>query len=114
MKNEFRKIADAKALDELIERSKRQPVIIFKHSTTCPISSSAYRQMSAFDGDVNLIDVQASRELSLEIEKRTGVRHESPQVLILQNGQVLWYASHWKVRADSIAEALRHISTRNT
>jgi bacillithiol system protein YtxJ len=109
MENHFTRVADIKALDDLIEQSKKQPVIIFKHSTTCPISASAFRNMSKFNGDVNLVEVQSARELSREIERRTGVRHESPQVIVLNNGQVVLNASHWKVRADSVAEALREL-----
>jgi bacillithiol system protein YtxJ len=109
MENHFTRVADIKALDDLIEQSKKQPVIIFKHSTTCPISASAFRNMSKFNGDVNLVEVQSAQELSREIERRTGVRHESPQVIVLNNGQVVWNASHWKVRAESVAEALREL-----
>jgi bacillithiol system protein YtxJ len=116
MENHFTRVSDVQALDDLIEQSKKQPVVIFKHSTTCPISASAFRNMSNFNGDVNLVEVQSARELSREIERRTGVRHESPQVIVLNNGQVVWDASHWKVRADSVAEALKklHAGTVDT
>ena len=109
MENHFIRVSDVKALDDLIEQSKKQPVVIFKHSTTCPVSASAFRDMSKFDGKVNLVEVQSAQELSREIERRTGVRHESPQVIVLNNGQVIWNASHWKVRANSVAEALKEL-----
>jgi monothiol bacilliredoxin len=109
MEHHFTRISDVKALDDLIEQSKQQPVVIFKHSTTCSISASAFRDMSKFKGDVNLVEVQSARELSREIERRTGVTHESPQVIILNDGQVVWNASHWKVRANSVAEALKEL-----
>lgn len=101
------RITDKNSLPELLERSRHQPVVIFKHSTTCPISSAAYREMEGYDGEVALVEVQRARELSGEIEKTTGVRHESPQVLILRNGQVVWGASHWNVQAAAVADAVK-------
>ena len=81
--------------------------MVFKHSTTCPISAAAYQEMAQFDGEVALVEVQSARALSREIENRTGLAHESPQVIILRNGKVVWSASHWKVKADAVAEAVR-------
>jgi len=107
MDNHFVRITDRKAFEELLSRSKERPVVIFKHSTTCPISSTAYQQMAQFEGEVALVEIQRARELSREIEHRTGVAHESPQVIVLRNGQVVWNASHWKVKAEAVKEAVR-------
>lgn len=81
--------------------------MVFKHSTTCPISAAAYDQMTRLDGEVALVEVQSAREVSKEIEKKTGIPHESPQVIILRNGKVVWKASHWRVNAEAVAEAIR-------
>jgi len=107
MKNHFVKITDTKAFEEIADRSKERPVVIFKHSLTCPISAGAYEQMAEFEGEVALIEVQPSRELSTEIENRLGVAHESPQVIVLRNGQVVWNASHFKITAAAVAAAVR-------
>ena len=107
MENQFVKVTETKALDELSERSKQRPVIIFKHSLTCPISATAYDQMAEFDGEVALVEVQRARELSRAIEHRLGVAHESPQVIVLRNGQVAWNASHFKITLDAVAAAVR-------
>jgi bacillithiol system protein YtxJ len=63
--------------------------------------------MNKFDGAVALVEVQRARELSTEIENRLGVAHESPQVLVLRNGEVVWNASHFEITADAVAEAVR-------
>ncbi len=110
MGNHFMKLKDSKSFEELVSRSQGSPVVVFKHSTTCPISAAAYEQMSHLDGEVALVDVQSAREVSREIEKKTGIPHESPQVLVLRNGKVIWNASHWKVKADAVAEAIRENS----
>jgi bacillithiol system protein YtxJ len=107
MENHFVKVTDTKALEDLANRSKQQPVVIFKHSLTCAISAAAYDQMAEFEGEVALVEVQRARELSREIEDRLGVAHESPQVIVLRNGQVAWNASHFKITADAVASAVR-------
>ena len=107
MENHFVKITDTKSLEALADRSKERPVVIFKHSLTCPISAAAYDQMAEFDGEVALVEVQRAREVSREIENRLGVAHESPQVIVLSNGKVAWNASHFKITADAVAAAVR-------
>lgn len=107
MENHFDRITDTSSFDELIDRSKERPVVLFKHSLTCPISAAAYNQMAKFAGEVALIEVQRAGELSTEIENRLGVAHESPQVIILRNGQVVWNASHFKITVDAVTEAVR-------
>jgi bacillithiol system protein YtxJ len=103
----FIPLADANALDELFELSNSKAVVLFKHSTTCPISSAAYQSMSEYGGDVSLLVVQNARDLARDVETRTGVRHESPQAIVLRHGQAVWNASHWKVRAEAVEEAVR-------
>jgi bacillithiol system protein YtxJ len=103
----FVPLADANALDELFELSNSKAVVLVKHSTTCPISSAAYQEMSEYGGEVSLLIVQRARELSRDVESRTNVRHESPQAIVLRNGRAVWNASHWKVRAAAVAQAVR-------
>lgn len=105
-KTEFIPLADQQALDELVTLSYSKPVILFKHSMTCPISSNAYEQMSLINNEVSLVVVQRSRDISREIETRTGVTHESPQAIILRNGQAVWNASHWRVTKEAVEQAL--------
>ncbi len=107
MKNSFLKITDTKSLEEMADRSRERPIVIFKHSLTCPISAGAYQQMVEFEGEVVLVEVQRARALSMEIETRLGVMHESPQVIVLRNGQVAWNASHFGITAAAVAEAVR-------
>ena len=103
----FVPVEDRAALDELIARSHQGPVVLFKHSLTCPISAHAHRQMKQFDGEIALVVVQRAREVSREVEKRTGVRHESPQVIVLRDGAAAWSASHFDITAAAVAEAAR-------
>ena len=113
MDSHFVRITDTKSFEELTERSKERPVVIFKHSLTCPISAAAYQQMEQFDGEVALVEVQKARALSTEIERRLGVAHESPQVIVLSKGQVAWNASHFKITAEAVADAVRNAAGKS-
>ena len=107
MSDRFKDVTDAAALDELMTRSQSEPVVLFKHSTACPISRNAHREMEQFtDADVNLVVVQSARELSNEIARRTGISHESPQTLIVRNGDVVWNAAHYDITADAVRAAV--------
>ncbi len=102
----FNEITDAREIDELLEESKQQPVILFKHSLTCPISAAAHREMAKMEGAINTVIVQKSRGVSNEVTQRTGVRHESPQAFIFRNGASVWNASHYDITKAKVEKAL--------
>lgn len=84
--------------------------ILYKHSPTCSLCSWSIREVERFaeqEGvDVHLIDVFANRPLARAIEDHLGVRHESPQVLIVEDGAVRWHASHRALKAERLQAAL--------
>ena len=106
MGNKFLQIDDRNALDNLLTDSKQKPVIVFKHSNACSISSRAYREMEKVEADVNILVVQSAREVSRELANLTGVRHETPQVIVLRDGKAVWNASHFDVQAGAVVEAV--------
>ena len=106
MGNKFLEIDDLTALDNLLTNSKQKPVIVFKHSNACSISSRAYREMEKVEADVNILVVQSAREVSGELANLTGVRHETPQVIVLRDGKAVWNASHFDVQAGAVVEAV--------
>lgn len=105
MSNKFFRIDDRATLDNLVSDSERRAVIIFKYSNACPISARAYRELQQIEG-VNLLVIQAAPDVSREVETLTGVRHESPQVILLRDGKAVWDASHFDVNAASVSQAL--------
>lgn len=107
MGNQFTQITDTQALDQLLTSSHDAPVVLFKHSSTCPISSAAYKQMSQVARDVSLVVVQRARDVSSEIASRTGIPHESPQAIVLRNGEAVWSASHFDITAGAVEQAVR-------
>ncbi|MGH7145219.1 MAG: bacillithiol system redox-active protein YtxJ [Planctomycetota bacterium] len=87
----------------------QRPVVIFKHSPTCGTSHQALRafeqylaQAEKLAADYRIVDVLDERPLSQALAKATGVRHESPQVLVLKNGACVWTASHISINESSL------------
>ena len=91
--------------------SNEEPVVLFKHSRSCPISSAANGTVSTLNGPddppVFRIVVQQARELSNRVEQRFGIRHESPQAIVVFRGEPLFHASHFSIRADGLRAAAR-------
>ena len=85
-------------------------VVLYKHSPTCSLCQWSIREVERFAEqqgvDVHLIDVFTDRPLSQAIAAHYGVRHESPQVLILEDGTVRWHASHRALTAARLSAAL--------
>jgi bacillithiol system protein YtxJ len=103
---------DINFLDKIKEESKTKPQLIFKHSTRCSISSMA---LNRFESNFNLIadkvdayylDLIAFRDVSNEIANKFNVFHQSPQILLIKNGECLYDASHNSIRVDSILKTL--------
>lgn len=90
----------------------RAPVaLVYKHSTRCPVASVAYQEVQELlrqrpEAPVWIVDVIVQRALSREVAERTGVVHESPQAIVLLDGEVVFDASHFGVRADDLAREL--------
>jgi len=102
----FVSVDSLETLERLFTDSFQHPVVLLKHSTTCGISSGVYREVSLVVGDVNVVIIQTHREISNEIASRTGVRHESPQAIVLRNGKPVYQASHYDIEAAHIEATL--------
>jgi len=93
-------------LQAAIDESRIRPVLLFKHSTTCGISAGVFRDVKMVDGEINIIVVQTDRAISNEIERQTGVKHQSPQAIVLKDGIPVYHASHYDITVDDINEHL--------
>lgn len=107
----FTTLTTVEQFDALLADSHAAPVVLFKHSPTCGTSAMAFDELSDLleaDGvQIHLLDVLRSRPVSQAVAARLGVRHESPQVFVLQAGTVRWHGSHYRVTADAVRKALR-------
>ncbi|HET7456408.1 MAG TPA: bacillithiol system redox-active protein YtxJ [Gemmatimonadaceae bacterium] len=90
--------------------------LLFKNSMTCPISAAARQEMRLLvdkrpDTPLHVVDVNARADLSREIARRTGIEHDSPQVIVLAHGEPRWHASHYSIRAGEVAAELDAVTT---
>ncbi|MBT8281572.1 MAG: bacillithiol system redox-active protein YtxJ [Muriicola sp.] len=99
-------------LEEIIKHSGERIQIIFKNSTSCGISGMVKRSFEANfplrseQAELHLIHVQYNRGLSNAIAQQFGVRHESPQLLVIKNGNVVKHASHGGINNISVEDYL--------
>ncbi|MDM7923809.1 MAG: bacillithiol system redox-active protein YtxJ [Pyrinomonadaceae bacterium] len=99
----FLKVDTLEELDELFERSHEQPVVVFKHSNSCGISSHLFEEIGSVDADVNVVVVQEARHVSDAIAERTGFRHHSPQAFVIRQGKAVYQASHYAIDPQKIS-----------
>ena len=110
---DIQKIESLAGLDELLEGNKDRQVWIFKHSLTCPISGAAWAEFKRFAADHSqgngtvfaVIEIQYARPVSAALAERTGVRHQSPQAILLREGRVSWHASHYDIDGAALRQA---------
>lgn len=99
----WKALTTASQLDAIVEESKTQTVVIFKHSTRCGISRMVLNRFeSGFDTDMpNVVfyylDLLNFREVSNEVAVRFQVMHQSPQLLVIKNGACVAQGSHYDI-----------------
>lgn len=98
-------------LDTIDAESTGQKIMLFKHSTRCSISSASLNRVERNwqSGDAArlkpyYLDLIRHRDVSDAIAARYEVDHESPQVLVIENGKCIYHASHYDIRYDEIME----------
>ncbi len=100
------KLEDDSTLEEITEKSKENPQVIFKHSTRCSISSMAKTRLerSTTPGNIDFycLDLIAHRNVSSKIADQFNVYHESPQVLVIKDGQCVYDESHSGISMEDI------------
>lgn len=109
---DWKVLEDINQLDNIMDLSKDKPVVIFKHSTSCGISRMVLNQFqnhADFDEDSVLLfylDLLAHRDISNAISEKLGIQHQSPQMIILKQGQVVHHASHSAITPAAVNNVL--------
>lgn len=106
MATQFVPVKDTQQVDALFAQSQDAPVVVFKHDPYCPISANAHRQLSRIAGDIPTIDVAHDQAIASAITERTGITHESPQVIVLRGGKPVWSASLYDITTDAVQQAM--------
>ena len=105
-------LTDLDGLAAAIAESNERPVLLFKHSRYCGVSCEALdalqEHIESDPGHVayRMITVQTHRPVSDAVAQRLGLRHETPQAILLRDGKIVWNASHFRITASQLDQVL--------
>jgi bacillithiol system protein YtxJ len=100
-------------LNAALRTSANRPILFFKHSTRCGVSSMALStfektwKLDTVPCDLYLLDLLSFREISNKVEELAGVTHQSPQAIVMVQQGVVYQASHSSIDAEEIQRILR-------
>lgn len=102
------KIENEEQFNQLL---KEDTFLLFKHSLTCPISAEAFQEYQTFIQEhptlpTAYLAVQEARPLSNYVAETFEIKHQSPQAIFFKKGEPTWNESHWRIKADTLAENL--------
>jgi bacillithiol system protein YtxJ len=106
-------LTDISQLASIKEKSHNYPIVIFKHSTSCSISAMALSRLergwdeSAIPTvEAYFLDLIAYRQISNAIADEFGIYHQSPQIMVISNGEVIYDDSHMGISFSSLKKTL--------
>ena len=109
--NALTPLHDLEAIDAAIAESRERPVLLFKHSRYCGVSCEALEELQSHidaqdqpAASYKMVTVQTHRPLSDAAASRLGIRHETPQAILLKDGKPVWSASHFRITAAQLDE----------
>ena len=95
--------------DAMLEASKEAPVYLLKHSIACPISARGQMEFVGLEGDddppLYAVVVQYARDVSTYLAEALGVKHETPQAILIKDGEAVNVTSHYDIKTDDLREA---------
>lgn len=111
---DWHQLTDEQGLETIKEESNKKPVVIFKHSTRCSISSAAlsrlersWKKEEMEDVDMYYLDLLKYRPISSKIAEEFNVKHESPQLLIINNGKCTYHVSHMGISYNDLKQKVK-------
>ncbi len=101
-------LTDEEQLKQIVSKSQLKPQVIFKHSTRCSISAVALKRLQKehqpSDIDFYFLDLLANRGISNKISELFKIHHESPQILLIKDGECIYEESHLGISMDDILD----------
>jgi len=95
--------------NKILEDSKTVPIIIYKHSLTCPACDIAKAELEEgvlykeIKNPIYIVITQESRDLAEQISTDLRVGHESPQAIIVNNRRACFVADHEEIHVPTLA-----------
>lgn len=99
--------------EQALKGASTKPLLVFKHSTSCSVSAGAHEELMHFieddqagQVDYAIVHVIEDRPVSNAIAEQLGVKHASPQAILVKDGQPVWDKSHWHITYSSLSEKI--------
>lgn len=106
---DWKQLNNENQLEEIKLNSSEKPILIFKHSTSCSVSAMALnrleREWKSESGErltPYYLDLISFRNISNKIAGDFGIEHQSPQVLLIQNGKCVYSESHYGISLSEV------------
>ncbi len=102
-------------LESLLTGPDQRPLLLFKHSRSCGTSAQAFDELvehldtQATTARYAVVTVQSHRDVSNAVSSTLGIRHETPQVLLIDDRRVVGSATHFRVTADAVTAAINRV-----
>ena len=101
-------LSDINQLKDIQQQSNERPQVIFKHSTRCSISSMVLKRLEREGKPENMdfyfLDLIKYRDISNKVSDLFNVNHESPQILLIKNGDCVYDESHYGITMDALTD----------
>jgi len=113
-------LSEFKDVQCIVDKSNERPQLIYKHSNQCSVSFVAKDELEknaeqiSQIADLNIVYVVQQRDISNAIAMGLKIRHESPQAILVKDGEVIWKGSHWDVNAEEILNRLKSVTFEET
>ncbi len=104
----WKKLENEEEIETIIAESYQKKVVVFKHSTRCFISKTVLKSFEKEvinekpDADFYYLDLLKFRNISNALAEKFDLRHESPQLLVVQNGKLINNGSHQAITTNLI------------
>lgn len=110
----WHQLEEEQQIELITKESENEPILIFKHSTRCSISSTALDRFERSWSKHNptkplklfFLDLIKNKQVSNAVSKTFGVEHESPQILLVKSGEVIYHESHYGIALDEVLARL--------
>ena len=98
---------------KVLDESQEKPVVLLKHSNTCPVSGAAHKRVKKIENQRSIEEsfyiliVQNAPDISELVADDLGVEHESPQLIVIADGEAAYHASHADIQPEKVVEAIK-------
>ncbi len=107
----FNVMHTAQDFEAALAASHEKPIVIFKHSATCPFSAAAQIEVANAKHDIDIygIVLQYTGDLKEEIARKLNVEHQSPQTIVVHQGKAVSHQWRGEIQKDRLTQEVANL-----